>query len=170
MPAMPEDAPLPETLWTELAATNLSVFLREATWGYPVLEIAHIIGLALVVGSIFAFDLRLLGVNAGLPMTMLGRHLLPWVWAGFCLNAVSGGLLFLSNPVEFAANPALAAKLGLIALAGINALYFQVRLAPAMDAWNSNTPAPAAARISALFSIVLWLGVIIAGRLMAYVV
>jgi hypothetical protein len=103
-------------------------------------------------------------------MTLLGRHLLPWVWAGFCLNAVSGGLLFLSNPVEFAANPALAAKLGLIALAGINALYFQVRLAPAMDAWNSDTPAPAAARISALFSIVLWLGVIIAGRLMAYVV
>jgi hypothetical protein len=169
MPAIPDDAPLPETLWTELAATNLSVFLREATWAYPVLEIAHIIGLALVVGSIFAFDLRLLGVNTSLPMTILGRHLLPWVWIGFCLNAVSGGLLFISNPVEFAANPALTAKLGLIALAGINALYFQLRLAPAMEAWNCGTPAPAEARISALFSIVLWLAVIVAGRLMAYV-
>lgn len=167
---MLEDVPLPQTLWTEIAATPLSVFLREAAWAYPLLEIAHILGLALVVGSIFSFDLRVLGLNASLPVKALGRHLLPWVWGGFGLNAVSGALLFVSNPVEFAANPALLAKLGLIVLAGINALFFQMRVVPSMEQWNCGSPAPAHARVSAVLSIVLWLGVIVAGRMMAYVV
>jgi hypothetical protein len=166
---MPEE--LPDTgIWSDLAATQLSVFLRESTWTYPILEIAHIIGIALVFGSILAYDLRVLGRHRTLPLDTLGRHLLPWVWSGFVLNATSGLLLFVSNPVEFAANPALQYKLALIALAGLNAAYFQWRIAPAIGTWNTSTTAPLAARLSALLSIGLWLSVIAAGRLMAYVV
>lgn len=166
---MPEE--IPDTgVWSDLATTSLSVFLRESTWAYPILEIAHIIGIALVFGSILAYDLRVLGRHRSLPLDTLGRHLLPWVWTGFVLNATSGLLLFVSNPVEFAANPALQYKLALIALAGLNAAYFQWRIAPAIPAWNIGTPAPVTARLSALLSIGLWISVIAAGRLMAYVV
>lgn len=166
---MPEE--LPDTgIWSDLAATQLSVFLRESTWSYPIIEIAHIIGIALVFGSILAYDLRVLGRHRTLPLDTLGRHLLPWVWTGFVLNATSGLLLFVSNPVEFAANPALQYKLALISLAGLNAAYFQWRIAPGIGTWNTSTTAPLAARLSALFSIGLWLSVIAAGRLMAYVV
>jgi hypothetical protein len=161
---------LPPGIWDSLAATPLSIFLRESVWAYPALETAHIIGIALVFGSILAFDLRILGRHGSLPLDTLGRHLLPWVWIGFVVNAASGILLFVSNPIEFAANPALQAKLGLIALAGLNAAYFQWRIAPEMAAWNIEVPAPAAARMSAILSIVLWLAVITAGRMMAYVV
>ncbi len=166
---MPEDIP-DSGVWGDLADTPLSVFLRESTWAYPILEITHIIGIALVFGSILAYDLRVLGRHRTLPLDVLGHHLLPWVWTGFALNATSGLLLFVSNPVEFAANPALQYKLALIALAGLNAAYFQWRIAPAIPTWNLGTPAPAAARYSALLSIALWLSVIAAGRLMAYVV
>ncbi len=157
-------------IWSDLAATSLSVYLRESTWAYPILEIVHIIGIALVFGSILAYDLRILGRHRSLPIDTLGQHLLPWVWTGFLLNATSGLLLFISNPVEFAANPALQFKLALIALAGLNAAYFQWRIAPAVKTWNTIARAPIAARMSALLSIVLWLSVIAAGRLMAYVV
>jgi len=166
---MPEASP-DSGMWGELAATPVSVVLRESTWAYPILEIAHIIGIALVFGSILAYDLRVLGRQPSLPLDILGRHLLPWVWTGFVLNATSGLLLFVSNPVEFAANPALQYKLALIALAGLNAAYFQWRIAPKIQAWNIGTPAPSAARLSALISIGLWISVIAAGRLMAYVV
>jgi hypothetical protein len=166
---MPEDMPS-SGIWSDLAATSLSVFLRESTWAYPILEIAHIIGIALVFGSILAYDLRVLGRHRSLPLDTLGRHLLPWVWTGFVLNATSGLLLFVSNPVEFAANPALQYKLALIALAGLNAAYFQWRIAPAIPTWNIGTPAPASARLSAFLSIGLWISVTAAGRLMAYVV
>lgn len=166
---MPEEGP-DTGMWGDLAGTTLSVFLRESTWAYPILEIAHIIGIALVFGSILAYDLRVLGRHRSLPLDILGRHLLPWVWTGFALNATSGLLLFISNPVEFAANPALQYKLALIGLAGLNAAYFHWRIAPAIPAWNIATPAPAAARMSALLSIGLWISVIAAGRLMAYVV
>lgn len=159
-----------EGLWKVLAETPLSLALRESTWAYPILETVHIAGVALVFGSILAFDLRVLGRQRSLPLDTLGRHLLPWVWAGFFINAVSGVLLFVSNPVEFAANPALIAKLGLIAVAGLNALYFQWRVTPLMAGWNTHVEAPAAARVSAVFSIALWLAVITAGRMMAYVV
>lgn len=166
---MPEESPV-FGMWGDLAATALSVFLRENTWAYPILEIAHIIGIALVFGTILAYDLRVLGRSRTLPLDTLGRHLLPWVWTGFLINATSGLLLFVSNPVEFSANPALQLKLALIALAGLNAAYFQWRIAPAIDTWNTAARAPAAARLSAVLSIALWLSVIAAGRMMAYVV
>jgi len=166
---MPEETP-PQGLWSDLAATPLSVSLREDTWAYPILEIAHIVGIALVFGSILAYDLRILGRTRTIPVGTLGRHLLPWVWTGFLINATSGALLFVSNPVEFAANTALQYKLALIALAGLNAAYFQWRVAPSIDTWNTDAAAPIPARLSALLSIGLWLTIIAAGRLMAYVV
>jgi hypothetical protein len=158
------------SFWDPLAATPLSMFLRESTWSYPALEVVHIVGIALVFGSILSFDLRVLGFHKSLPLDTLGRHLIPWVWTGFALNALSGVLMFFSNPVEFAVNPALPAKLALIGVAGINAVYFQRRIAPTMPEWNTDAPAPLPARTSALLSITLWLAVIVAGRMMAYVV
>lgn len=169
LPADPSSLEGPASIWDPLAATSLSVFLRESTWSYPALEVVHIIGIALVFGVILSFDLRVLGRHTTLPLDTLGRHLLPWVWTGFVLNAASGTLLFVSNPVEFAANPALVAKLALIGVAGLNAAVFYWRITPTMPAWNRDSPAPLSARTSAVLSIALWLAVIVAGRMIAYV-
>lgn len=155
-------------LWSDIAASTIATMVRESVWAYPMLETVHIIGLALVFGSILAFDLRILGLSKALPVRNLGQHLLPWVWTGFALNAVSGLLLFMSDAVEFAANPALRAKLALLALAGLNAYVFQARYADA-TAWNEDASAPAGAKVSAIVSIILWLAVITAGRMIAYI-
>ena len=164
---MPDEAS--SSIWETLAQTAPAVFVREAAWAYPALETLHLIGIALVFGSILAYDLRVLGRSADLRLDGLGRHLLPWVWGGFFLNAMSGTALFISDAAEFAANPALVVKLGLILLAGLNALYFQMRVKPFSSTWNENAKAPFHARASALFSILIWIGVVTAGRMMAYV-
>ena len=126
-------------------------------------------GLALVFGPILLFDLRILGWNKDLAVSRLHRALLPWVWAGFTLNAASGILMFASDAAEFAANTALRAKMALLVLAGLNAIYFQARIAPGVNAWDRETIAPAKARISAAASIALWLAIITAGRMIAYI-
>lgn len=157
------------SIWSVIEASHISQSIKDSVWAYPALETAHLIGLGLLFGAIFAFDIRVLGWNKSLPVTDLGRHLLHWVWAGFGLNATSGLLLFSSDAVDFANNSALKAKLGLIVLAGCNALYFQLRFAPSTAAWNTHQQAPFMARVSAMGSIVLWIAILIAGRLIAYV-
>jgi hypothetical protein len=156
-------------LWEWAEATAVALFIKDSVWAYPILETVHLIGLGLVFGGIFAFDLRVLGVNSDLPASRMHRHLLPWVWTGFALNAASGLLMLSSDAVEFSTNPALAAKLALLAAAGVNAAIFQFRFAPGMMSWDRNTRAPAAAQANASLSIALWIAIIIAGRLMAYV-
>ncbi|MEW5965052.1 MAG: hypothetical protein AB1749_16010 [Pseudomonadota bacterium] len=158
-----------EALWQWLVDTPVAAFVREAAWAYPLLETVHILGLALVVGPILAFDLRLLGWHRDLAVDRLAAYLLPLVMTGIVGNLVSGGLLFASDAVEFAANPALQVKLALIVVAVLNALWFQSRVFPDHYAWRQGTPAPPAARVAAAVSIAVWLLVLTAGRMMAYV-
>ena len=160
---------IPDPIFDPLAQSALAVFVRESMWAYPLFETLHVIGLALVFGPILLFDLRVLGWNKDLAVSRLHTVLLPWVWTGFALNAASGIVLFVSDAAEFAANTALRFKMTLLVLAGMNALYFQARIAKGVATWDRETRAPTAARISAAASIALWLAIITAGRMIAYI-
>jgi hypothetical protein len=162
------DEPLPDPFWDPIAQSAIAVFIGQSVWAYPALETLHIFGIALVFGPILIFDLRVLGFNRGIGIGELHGALLPWVWTGFAINVSSGALLFVSDAAAFASNPAFRAKLALLALAGLNALAFQWRLYPTLI--DSDVTAGArGARFSAAASIMLWLAVITAGRLMAYI-
>ena len=159
-------------LLNSIDQSAVAVAVRESLYIYPALETVHAIGLGLLFGSILAFDLRVLGVHKALPLGLLGRHLLPWVWTGFALNAASGLLMFASDAVKFSTNVALQAKLALLLIAGINALVFQTRLDPRRSGGveaDMGMPSPLPAKLSATLSITLWLSIIIAGRMMAFV-
>ncbi len=158
-------------LWPILAQLPVSEYVRTATWAYPALETLHVMGLGLAFGGIVLFDLRVLGLGRQLSVRALGAFVLPFVWTGFALNAVSGVLLFMSDATEFAGNPALWVKLGLIGAAGLNALFFQVRYRRHIAALRAEQDAnlPTLLRASAAASLAIWLGVITAGRMIAYV-
>lgn len=155
-------------LFTWLAGTPLSETMRTATWLYPVVEIVHIAGFSVLVGSVVLFDLRVLGCARSLPVPELGRHLLRWALSSLLLVVPAGLLLFSAHPVELAANPAFQLKLVLIAAAGLNALLFHLLPYRTVAAWDRERPAPPAARAGAALSILLWFGVIGCGRLLAY--
>jgi len=141
--------------------------MRGDPWLYPAVEIIHILGFTLLVGAAAMFDLRLLGFGSALPPQALARHLLPWSWAGLAL-IVPSGLLMLSTQPELLDNRAFQLKLVLIAAAGLNALAFHA--GPWRKAANWHGAAtPPLARLHAASSLLLWIGVVACGRLLAYV-
>ncbi len=153
-------------VWLETSA--LAVAMRQWTWLYPGVEVAHILGFVLVVGAAVMFDLRLLGLSRQLPVADLARHLLPWSWAGLALVLPTGLMMFTAHATEMAANPALRLKLVLLGAAGVNAVVFERWTFRSVSNWNREAAAPAAARLAAVLSLALWAGVISCGRLLAY--
>jgi hypothetical protein len=143
--------------------------MRDSLWLYPTVATIHLLGLATLVGSIAAFDVRLLGVSRHLPARAAAHHLLACAGTGFAVAAVSGALLFTSDATALAGNPAFRWKLALIPVAGLNALGFHLGPVRVGADWNEGGPPPLRAKIAAAVSLAVWTGVVAAGRLIAYV-
>lgn len=141
--------------------------MRSSPVLYPAAEILHIIGFVLLVGSIIALDLRLLGIGRAIAIQPLARLLLPLSRIGFVVAIGMGFLLFSADAAHVVRNPAFQAKLLLIAAALLNILIAHAgpwrRLAAG---WDGETPA--GAKVTAYASLLLWLSTLTAGRLIAY--
>jgi Family of unknown function (DUF6644) len=151
-----------------LESTPIAAAVINYGWLYPALESAHYIGLACLVGGIMLIDLRLLGVAKRLPLVNM-ITLLPWVWAGFTINLISGGIIFIYGATSFGLNRMFYLKMGLIALAGINAFLFEIAARRGRTSWVVTGEAPLQVKLIATLSFVLWIGVVTTGRWMAYV-
>ena len=152
-----------------LEQTSVGSAIRESLWLFPALETLHLFGVVALVGSISIFDLRLLGLLLrGASVHDLYKRLIPWTWAGFSIQVVTGLLLFASEAHKIYVNPAFRLKMILIALAGVNALVFQLTAYRRISRSNQATTPPFAAKISGLVSMVLWLAVIAAGRFIGF--
>ncbi len=150
-----------------LQESALGEAMRQSLLLYPLIEIVHLIGIALLVGSIVSLDLRLMGLRLKLPASLTAQHLLPVTVTGFLMAVASGSLLFATEAASLFYNPAFRLKLILIALGGINAGLFHLGPWRRVAGWDHARP-PFAARIGGAVSIVLWLGALSCGRLIAY--
>lgn len=149
--------------------SDVGVALAESQYAFPVIEGIHLIGLAVSVGLIFLTDLRLIGVFLrNVPITDVLHQLRPWVLGGFALTFVSGVLLFWSEAATVIVSPAFPVKFLFIVLAGLNALYFEFKLARQAPVVENHAVVPAGVKFAGLASITLWTLVIIAGRLIPY--
>ena len=153
----------PFFVWLE--ATSLSTWLRESPslWAFPFVLILHTVGLAFFVGTNVAWDVRVLGFSLGIPLEALRRYFLV-MWAGFWINAFSGVLLLIAYPTKALTNPLFYAKLALIAFGVV--LAFRIRRE--VSGLAARADAPSMARMLAAVSLVCWIAVIFAGRLLAY--
>ena len=148
-------------------ASGVARFMREALYAYPAAEVAHIVGLGLLFGSIAIVDLRLLGLGRQVPLAGLVRFAVPWSLGGFALAACSGLLMFSAHIEEFLEQPVFLAKMALIALAGVNALALH-RGALRGAAPEASSAPSSRVRVAAGVSLALWLAVIGCGRFLAY--
>ena len=146
----------------------LGVAMRQSLWLYPIVEIVHLTGIALLVGSIAMLDLRLLGFSNSVPVRRLASHILPWTTASFLLIVPSGLAMFVAHANDLIGNPVFALKICLILAAGVNAAVFHAGVFRGASDWDVNRAPPAAARLSAALSLLLWVSVIACGRLLAY--
>lgn len=130
-------------------------------YAFPVLEVLHILGIALLVGNLMLLELRILGILDGVELRALKRITLRLALFGFVLVVASGVTMFLSQPQELLANAAFRVKLGLLCLAGINAGWFHAR--------GGIVSVGRIGRAQVILSMVLWVAVIAAGRWIGYV-
>jgi hypothetical protein len=150
-----------------IEASALGQAMRQWLWLYPIVETIHITGIGLLFGSIAVLDLRLLGFSKEIPIRQLAWHVLPWTAAAFLLIVPSGFAMFTAHASEFIASPVFAVKMGLIMAASVNAAIFHAGVFRSSKAWDVGPP-PAAARIAASVSLLVWISVIACGRLLAY--
>lgn len=145
------------------------VTFTESLFAYPVVQGIHVLALAFAVGLLAIADLRLAGLL--LPQqatqTFLGG-LRPWFIGGFTVLVITGVLLFLPKATQLYSSPLFLVKMFLIALAGLNAFYFELNFrrserGETTAAWHLVSP-----RTAGLISLVLWVLIIILGRLLAY--
>jgi hypothetical protein len=134
--------------------------LQSHPWAYPVLEIVHICGIALLLGNLVLLELRVFGLGPLLPIQPLARLALGTAVTGFSLVAASGLLMFASQPGDLLANRAFTLKMLLIVTAGCNAAWFHGRGALAR--------CDTGARLQMAVSTFLWLAVLACGRWIAY--
>ncbi|HBM62784.1 MAG TPA: DUF2214 domain-containing protein [Pseudomonas sp.] len=151
-----------QELWHGLSALPPAVFLQSNGTAYLLVNAAHIASLGLLIGTIVTLDLRLLGAFRQMPLALLGPLLSRMAACGLLLAMLTGAWLFLVNAVDYAANPVLRIKLGLIALAVLNALWLHRR------AWTQERPSPAV-RLHGALSLLLWPSVLVAGRWIGFV-
>jgi hypothetical protein len=146
-------------VWCE--HTVIGTAVRESIWLFPIIEVVHLIGLAVLGGAILLVDLRLIGVALhGVPVASLARSARPWLWGSLALTLGSGVLLFLSEALKCYENPAFWLKVGFLALA----LLFAGLVRPRFTGDASVGPLRFPARLAGAVSLALWTGVAAAGR------
>lgn len=151
-----------EALAAAIEASAIGSFVRESAWAYPVVNLLHLLGLVLLVGSIGVLDLRIAELFRALPLAHLSRALTPLTLGGLALMAISGPLLFSADAVALSRSSTFGWKLALIAVALVNALAFRWLW---RDSLGELSPL---LRSMAIASLVLWLWIAALGRLIAY--
>jgi len=156
------------TALAALERSALATAMRQELWLYPSVEILHILGFVTLVGAILVLDLRLLGLTPALSVRQLAGHVLPWALGALVVIVPTGLLMFIAHAADLVGNRAFVVKLVLILGAGMNAAAFHLGPYRNVAQWDRDATSPGAARLHAALSLVLWTGVIICGRLLAY--
>ena len=154
--------------WLEwLQNSSLAVSISE-DW-FPWVESVHVVCLAVVAGSIFVVDSRLIGwTSRQLRFTYVSDRLLPWTWGAFIGAAITGTLMFIAGATNYAHNTPFLIKMCLLVLAAVNMLYFQFVTFRSVQSWDTGKPIPAA-RAAGAVSLTVWCLVIGFGRWIGFV-
>ncbi len=148
-----------------LQDSALATNIREGVWQFPLLEATHVLGLALVVGTILVIDLRLLGLaSTRRPFETVAHDILKWTWTAFALTLITGSLMFITNATVYYHNFFFRTKMVLLALTAVNMLAFERTARRRVREWNQAPSAPRSGKAIAVVSLVLWVGVIFTGR------
>lgn len=161
-----------QTLAELFSNAALAAFVNDHDWAWPLCEILHFAGMALLIGTIGLLDARILGLGKGIPIAALEK-LVPLGIAGFVVNLVTGYIFIAGNPVggplDYLANLAFQIKMLLVLLAGVNlAVYYFAGIERTAQAIGPDGDAPRNAKLVAAASLFFWIAVIVFGRLIMY--
>jgi hypothetical protein len=160
-----------DTFFQWLHDTSFAESIRSSSLLFPWAESIHVLAIALVVGSIAAVDLRLLGLaSRSRPITRMIHDILPLTWAAFAVAVLTGVALFSSNAVEYAQNGSMRLKMLLLVIAGLNMVVFHLVTYRSVASWDEAPRTPLPVRLAGGASLVLWVGVVAFGRWIGFTI
>jgi hypothetical protein len=152
-----------------LAATPLSHVIQTTKWVIPTLQTVHILSVAVVFSSAVLVDLRLWRLlNRDLPLPEVARRFLPTVWPVLLVLLITGSLLIIGEPRRSLLNSTFYLKMALLAVAIVLTAWLQWTLSSSPNFWDKNRGRRMAGQLAATLSIVVWCGILFAGRWIAY--
>jgi hypothetical protein len=149
--------------------TDSSTAIRDSIYLFPAIEGTHVLALSMSVGLVMWFDLRLAGfMMRDRAVSELFNDVKSWMFVGFAVMFLSGGILFWSLPLRCYGSVYFWVKMALLVLAGMNIVFFHVTVDRTRTAWDKWPIPPLGARLAGITSLVLWAAIIFVGRTMAY--
>jgi hypothetical protein len=155
-----------DSIFRWLYDTSAGIAIRENESLFPWIESTHVLAIVLVVGSIAFVDLRLLGVaSRDRSVSALTRDVLPCTWIAFAVAALTGGLMFISNAVNYAHNFYFQIKMLFLVFAAANMIFFHFVAGRDVATWGGSPDAtPFKARLAGGTSLTLWICIVAFGR------
>ena len=151
---------------TALSGSVIKAAVTDSTKIWAACEALHFMGLAILFGMVLLIDLRILGFLKGISFESIHK-LLPYAVAAYAVNLATGMTFFIAAYDQYTGNPVFYWKVGLLLLAAANAAYFTVF----DDTWviQAGDEAPPRAKAAAVVALVLWVGVMYAGRMLPFI-
>ena len=151
-----------------LESSDFSLWARgESLWGWPFALTLHAFGTAVVIGLIFIINLRLIGLFRTIPFSSLSR-LFPVIWVAFVVQFLSGFVLWMTKPTRYVTDSAFLIKFSLVILGVITTVYFYNTMKREAPAWEAGGSVSSRGVKFVAASWLVWCGVLVAGRLTAY--
>jgi len=158
-----------ESLGETLQSASIATALRESALVYPIVMTGHLAGMALFGGLILMTDLRLLGLALkSYSIAEVVNGLRPWKHMGLTLVAGCGIFLAWAKAEQYLNNPYFLIKLALLFCVIVHALVFRGNVYSHPEELDKSPVIPTRAKAAAILSIVLWMGVVSAGRWIGY--
>jgi hypothetical protein len=156
-----------EPLATWLETTTLHEWMVNIYWVFPLMETLHFLGLTVMFGALMVVDFRIIGLVKFINMKG-AMAFIPVAIVAFAVNLLSGIMFLAADPFNYFANSVFQWKMGLIVIAGINALWFWFGEHKELLSLADGQDAPFRAKLIAVISLALWVLIIIAGRMIPY--
>ena len=159
-----------QTFCNWLASTSLSQAIQTAEWIIPATQTVHIVAVAAVVTSALMIDLRLLGARwQDQTVAAVTRRFVPFIWWSLPVLLTTGAVLIIAEPARALQNPVFLLKMGLLVAAICITLAIEIPLSKNLGYWEASLGRRRGARAIAAISLPFWVGIVFAGRWIAYV-
>ncbi len=152
-----------------LAATEVSHVIQTTTWIIPTLQTIHILSVAAVFSAAILVDLRIWRlIERDEPLPEMARRFLPTIWPVLVILLVTGSLLIIGEPRRSLLNSTFYLKMALLVVAILLTIGLQRSISSSPNSWDRDGWRRIVGRFAATVSILVWCGILFAGRWIAY--
>jgi len=152
-----------------LSQTPISLWIQGVSWVIPAVQSVHILAITVVVGAVLMTDMKLLNIAGhGMTVSAMTKRFLPWMWVALIVLLVSGTILITAEPKRDLTNNIFRLKMILLIVAVTITAAFQEVIRRNADAWGETPSKRWSARVIAVTTLAIWIGIIMCGRWIAY--